>query len=280
MSLPKFHFNPKTGNVRECEAAYNCRFGSASVHYPSLSDATDGFNRLIAREQHKDKQLEVGSVAPISDGVVRERDYTLPAGEYLLCDPYILIATKDQAGWNNAVESIENQFGWEYTAASPDEEKQTAVGVKYRGEDIGMIKQWHGSGLFWSAGPVFKIPSEAGLIATVPKKVVEDLGYSMEWAVKNRIGAPLEVKEETKVWRDENGLMLVGGNSLIVHNNIVADLFQSLNSANGETKDKRATSETYDRLTMRAKMWREDPLAFHSNIKAQVTKTGRKARVA
>lgn len=276
MSFPKFHTNPVTNEVRRCRARYNCRFGSASSHHPSRFDALAAVNREKLRLEYADKQLEKGAVSPISADLVRQYDYTIKPGEYLLCDPYILIATKDQAGWNDIVASIDSQFSWENEVSRPDDEKQVAVGVNYRGQDLGIIKQWHGKGLYWSMGPINRIPSDSGLLGTISRNTVEEMGYSIDSAVEDGLGVKVVVDNDTKVWRDENGVTIVGGKNLIGHNDLVADLFESLSSVSGDgdRKNKKATEKTYANLTERAAAWRENPSSIFKAFEVRAERAG------
>lgn len=263
MAIKRYHVNEK-GHPGLCVARRRCRFGGDAVHYPSEQDARLGYERIMMREQYAQAQVTKGTVGPLPEGIVKGNQFELAPGTYFLGDPFIAVATRDQAGWNDVVGQIEDQFGWENDVAKPEAERQAAVGAMYRGEPLLALKSWHGSGLHWSVGPTRRLPSDTGLVGFLTEKQISEVGMSLESAEQAKLGMRVQLDEPAVVWRDENGIIIVGGKLLICHNDLIQSRwFNSLDTVDG-VNNKVPTGETYDFIVERAKLWREDPALSNS----------------
>ena len=258
MTIKRYHVNEK-GVPGRCLAQYRCRFGGEGAHYPSEQDARWGYERKMVRLSSENNQLPKGTIERLPEGIVSGNSFTIPAGRYFVGDPYLTIALKDQAGWNEIVESIDQQFGWENDLDDPAQEKAPAIGALYNGEPMLAVKGWHGEGLYWSIGPTHRIPSETGLVGVVPHAMLEKMGFDLKLCQQKRLGADIEVSEETTVWRDEQGVIVVGGKLVICHNDLVqSEWFNSLDAADGKNPSA-ATAETYSHVLKKAQMWAKNP---------------------
>lgn len=259
MAIKRYHLNPETGQPGLCVARRRCRFGADAVHYPSEQDARLGYERAMMREQYRERQLPKGEVARLPEGMVEGNQFHLPAGDYFVGDPYLTIATRDQAGWNDIVASVEDQFGWENDIANPAEEEQAAVGALYNGSPVLALKSWHGEGLHWSIGPTRRLPSETGLVGVVSEATLSKLGFDPAHSERAKLGMRLHLDEPAIVWRDEQGIIVVGGRLLICHNDLVqSKWFRSLDTSDG-VNENVPTAETYNFIVERARLWAEDP---------------------
>lgn len=258
MALKRYHINEK-GDPGRCMAKYKCRFGGASVHYPSERDARWGYERKMLRNSLETNQISKGEVSKLPPGIIIENDkFVIPAGEYFVGDPYLTIGARDQAGWNDIVASVEDQFGWENDLENPAQEQVPVVGALYNGEPVLAIKGWHGEGLYWSLGPTHRLPSETGLIGVISKKTLDDIGYGPNASQEARLGMSLQVEKDTNVWREDQGIIVVGGKLVICHNDLIEPYFNSLDETDGQNPTA-ASGETYQIAVDRANLWVRDP---------------------
>lgn len=260
MALKRYHTNPDTGKVGQCLARRRCRFGADSVHYPSELDARMAYERRMDRLGAKTVQRATpGTVTSLPEGIIRGNQFDLEPGSYFVGDPYLTIGLQDQAGWNAVVDSIGNQFGWEHDIINPANESQIAVGALYDGRPVLAIKSYQGEGLHWSLGPTRRIPSDTGLLGFISTDTLADLNMDSASSEAKKLGMRVDIDKATTVWRDPNGIMVVGGRLLVCHNDLLqSHWFGSLDKADG-INEAVATSETYAFLTERAKLWQEDP---------------------
>lgn len=260
MALKRYHINPESGEVGLCVARRRCRFGGDAVHYPSDVDARMAYERRMERAQLKGAQrTPEGKVEALPEGIVKGSQFEVQPGSYLLGDPYLTIGLQDQKGWNNIVESVAEQFGWENDLVDPANEQQIAVGALYDGRPVLALKSYHGGGLHWSLGPTRRIPSDTGLVGFVSLDTLSDIGMDVNSAEAKKFGMRVDLDKPTTVWRDPNGIIVVGGRLLVCHNDLIqSHWFNSLDRADG-INDAVATSETYAFLTERARLWIEDP---------------------
>lgn len=256
--LKKFHVN-ENDEARECVAKYKCRFGGDSIHYPTLYDAKLGAERKLMRETAVDAQVTTVPVTKLSEGIIRANGFTLTPGKYFMGDPYITIALRDQEGWNNIVESIDEQYGWENDVLNPEDEKQVAVGAMYGDNPVMALKGWNGEGLYWSLGPTHRIPSDTGLVGVVSMDtVINDIILDPD-LIQNRdfgMGFQFNVDEDTEMYRDENGVIVVENKLVIVSNDFISNKIEEMNSADGNNPNT-ITKETYEMAVEQAKMWNE-----------------------
>lgn len=220
--MKRFHIND-AGNALECTAEYNCQYGG--LHHPSKPDA----NRFYERENEREQgsfSFNTHEVAPLSNTIIsgsgQEQVATLPAGEYFIGDPYIVIGLYDQEGWNNYVESVDKQMGWENDVDSPSNEKQPLVGAEYAGSPVVSIKAFHGAGLHWTVEPPRRIPSDAALVSAIPMDVIRKLGLNTETLRKRRHGFVHTFDDEFKIAREKNGNINIG-DLMVVHNDTLPD---------------------------------------------------------
>lgn len=265
MSLKRYHINPETGEPGRCLAKRKCRFGADAAHYPSERDARFAYERTMIRIQQKAHQVTPGEVKPLPDRFIPSPGLiTLPPGEYFFGDPYHTISLRDQEGWNRIVGSMEQQYGLEANITDPAKEKNVALGALYNEDPVVALKSYHGAGLHWSMGPIHRIPSDTGLLGMVPISTLENLGFNGETAENSRLGMRVSLDDETNIWRDENGIVIIGGRRLICHNDILASKwFNTLDAADGVNKQS-PTGETYEQLRERCELWLKNPLALSS----------------
>lgn len=264
MAIKRYHVNPETGNSGICLAQRRCRFGADSFHYPSAYDARARYERDMLKQQMINNQVSPGTVTKLPDGIITgdNKSAVVPAGDYFLCDPYIALATRDQEGWNNVVETIDKTYGWENDIADPDEQKVPIIGVMFNNAPLVMAKSFQGNGLHWSVGPVNRIPSDSGLIGLVPESAMRHVDLKSDLAENLKMGARISLDQPTHFWRDENGVLLIGGKTLIVHTELVPGKnFEALDEMDGKEK-RSATGKTYEKLKEQAALWREDPEAL------------------
>lgn len=265
--LPKrYHINPETGRPAVCVAKHKCRYGADAVHYPSMEDAAHAYERMMTRYEERGRQRPTGTVTNLPEGIAEGSVLNLAPGKYFLGDPYLTIAPGDQQGWGAIVDSIGDQFGWENDIAEPADEKAVAVGAVYEGEPVLALKSWHGEGLHWSIGPTRRLPSETGLMGFISEETLALAGMTREEAEKKKLGMAVDLDEETMAWRDENGIIILGGRLLIFHNDLVQPRwFNSLSAADG-INNKVPTRETYEHLVERAQAWVSNPYATRQSI--------------
>lgn len=263
MSQRRYHINPETGKVGQCLAKRRCRFGDNSVHYPSEKDALMTYERQMARESDKTKQVKPGVIKALpSDLIVSPRQMIITPDEYFIGDPYLTVATRDQEGWNGIIASIDDQFGWENDVVDPDKEITLAVGALYNEKPILAFKGMQGEGLYWSIAPTYRLPSETGLIGAVPLSTLKELGYDADLAEKQSLGMKFTVEEATNMWRDEYGIIVIGGQRLICHNDLIFGNFKQLDRLDGINK-QLPTNETYHKLQQQGHKWLTEPELFH-----------------
>lgn len=269
MSFPKFHINPETGKPGICVAKFNCRFGGPAVHFPSEDDARMAYERRMEREEWRKHPLPPGDVQHLpSTYPIDAHSFTLPPGEYFLGDPYLTIGTKDQAGWNHLVEMMDHDFGLERVQEDPTQHSRSAYGALYNDEPVLMLSSFHGAGLHWSVGPIRRIPSDTGLVGFTPKNVIESMGYTLEEAEAAKLGMKVTIEDETVAWRDEVGIIVLGGKLVLSHSKLLQDKFQSMAEGDGVV-NAVATSETYATLQQRGTLWKDDITSFHQKMEAR-----------
>ena len=261
MALKRYHINPKTGRAGICVAKRTCRFGGEAIHYPSAYDAQAAYERSMERAARANQQLTPGAVAPLPSSFMDGTTGLIAPGTYVLVDPYAVIATLDQEGWNQVVGSVEEQFGWENGVSDPLQEKQPVVGALYEGEPLLMAKSFHGEGLHWSIGPTRRIPSDSGLVGVMSEKALARFGLTPEDVEAKKLGMRFELSEQKRFWRDRNGIIIVGKTALICHNELIqARWFESLDAADGHN-NQQPTGKTYEFIQERAQNWIKDPIS-------------------
>jgi len=241
VALKKYHVNPETGEPGICVAKFNCRFGGPSDHYPSEQDARAAFEREMEREQSTFGFYGSRTIESLSPGLITDVDGIqtgkLAPGDYFIGDPFILIGTYDQEGWNQFVDQVDKDMGWENGVEDPAQEKQPLVGANYDDIPVIAVKSYHGSGLLWSVNPPRRVPSDAGLVSAIPVKILEGLGVDPEVARKKKLGFLQSFPNGGTVHRDKNGNIEFQGEKvhLVVHNDTIPEEgWNALNKGDNE----------------------------------------------
>lgn len=254
MALPikKYHVNDK-GEPGECSAQIKCKFGPPTQHYPTELDARLAFERRMAREQSFQipeigviEKLPADAITTRSDGVLVGK---IPPGRYFLADPFCIIGTYDQEGWNRWVQAVEDDMGWENDVLSPEEEKQPLVGASYDGHQIVAAKAFYGPGLHWSVAPPRRVTSDSGLLAAIPESVLKKLSIDPQVAASRKLGAMVDFTEETAITREANGNVHIGEYIIVNHNSIPEEAKQTLEKGDAEQATygmEERRKKTYD----------------------------------
>lgn len=266
--IQKFHFNNK-GEPGLCVAKNKCRYGGSSAHFPSEFDARIGYEIKREKEYYLSiPQTTTTPVQQIHESFFDGDKLKLPPDEYFIGDPYLAVGIVDQHGWNEVVESVHHQFGWENDVESPFDEKIPAVGATYGDKPLFMVKNFAGSGLHWSLGPTHRVVSDSGLIAAVPTSTMKKLGRNPYELNRRRLGGMLRIGKGTKMWRNEYGLTIISSARIFVHNDLVSHMFDDLNAADGVNKD-RVTNETYAKANDLASAWNKSLREAEEKLRQQ-----------